>query len=246
MAVRIVLFLVGIGFAGCGSYLGWRDRGHAASIFPPDAGASPWLLITGLALLCIGVVLVAAAVTPRPKRAARLAAEAALREETLSRADTFYAERARAADRDWRSGDVAAPAAAVVSPDHAPEAAAEAPAPVAPKVAPPASQPTPVEPQPVSGPASNDAIRAAMADGRLDEADRLLNEERERLMSLGAPGQAGLAELTSIAGDHAAASGRPGHAKWLWRLALKRFGEIGELSGPAASAVSERLRRIDQ
>lgn len=84
------------------------------------------------------------------------------------------------------------------------------------------------------------AIRAAIAEGRLAEADKLLTEEREK-----AQGQA-LAELTGLAGDHAAAAGRTSNAKWLWRLALKRFGELNAMDSPAARAVSERLRLADQ
>jgi hypothetical protein len=52
-----------------------------------------------------------------------------------------------------------------------------------------------------------------------------------------------LALLTALAADHAAVSGRQSHAKWLWRLALKRFGELGALSSDAAKAVAESLRQ---
>ena len=84
------------------------------------------------------------------------------------------------------------------------------------------------------------AIRAAIRDGRLEEADRLLNASREVASGLA------LAELTGLAGDHAAAAGRQSNAKWLWRLALKRFGEEGALDTPAARQVSERLRLAGQ
>jgi hypothetical protein len=240
MAVRIVLLLLGAGLAAAGGYLGWRDRGLVGALFPPAAGGAPWLLVGALALVCLGLVLAVAAVIPRPERAARLAAAAARREETLARADRFYAERARAADRDWRSGEIAPPAAPV------PPDLDEGPAPTAPvtlsqNLPSPslASAPAPAQARPQT---PLEAIRAAMAEGRLDEADRLLGEERDRLIAMGQPGQAALAELTGVAGDHAAAAGRPGHAKWLWRLALKRFGESGAISNPAAHAVSERLR----
>jgi hypothetical protein len=91
----------------------------------------------------------------------------------------------------------------------------------------------------LAGGTSFEAIRAAIAEGRLDDADRMLNAERE-----GAQGEA-LAELTGLAGDHAAAAGRQSNAKWLWRLALKRFGEANAMNSPAARAVSERLRLSD-
>lgn len=54
-----------------------------------------------------------------------------------------------------------------------------------------------------------------------------------------------LAELTGLAGDHASAAGRESNAKWLWRLALKRFGETGAMESAAAQAVAERLRLSD-
>jgi hypothetical protein len=95
---------------------------------------------------------------------------------------------------------------------------------------------------PAAGPAAPsdfDAIRAAITDGRLEEADRMLTSEKDR-----AQGEA-LAELTGLAGDHAAAAGRQSNAKWLWRLALKRFGECNAMNSPAARAVSERLRLSD-
>ena len=83
-------------------------------------------------------------------------------------------------------------------------------------------------------------IRAAIRDGRLEDADRLLNASRETATGLA------LAQLTGLAGDHAAAAGRQSNAKWLWRLALKRFGEAGALDSPAARQVSERLRLAGQ
>jgi hypothetical protein len=79
-------------------------------------------------------------------------------------------------------------------------------------------------------------IRAALAAGKLDDAEKLLNARRETVQGLE------LAELTGLAGDHAAAAGRISNAKWLWRLSLKRFGELGAMDTPAAQAVSESLR----
>ena len=52
-----------------------------------------------------------------------------------------------------------------------------------------------------------------------------------------------LAKLTALAGDHAAALGQPKHARWLWRLAVKRFGEHDALGLPEARAVMERLSK---
>jgi hypothetical protein len=80
------------------------------------------------------------------------------------------------------------------------------------------------------------AIRAALKAGQLAEAERLLEAGRESAKGLA------LAELTGLAGDHAAAAGRQSHAKWLWRLAIKRFGEEGAMDTPAARAISESLR----
>src|SRR5574339_364672 len=106
LLVRIIHFLVGASLAGGGGYLAWAERGRAFSLFPPDPGASPWMLVAGVAAVSAGVVFLVSALAPRPKRAARLAAQAARRREVLAAADAFYAERARSADRDWRSGDL--------------------------------------------------------------------------------------------------------------------------------------------
>lgn len=80
-------------------------------------------------------------------------------------------------------------------------------------------------------------IRAAIAEGRLPDAERLLNAARETAVGLD------LARLTAIAGDHAAASGQVSHARWLWRLALKRFGEHDALATPEARAVQDSLAK---
>jgi hypothetical protein len=279
--VRIVHFLIGAVLAGGGGYLAWTLRDQVRAIFPPPEAGVPWMLALGLFGVVAGLVFLVSAVAPRPNRKARVAAEAERRKETIRAADTYYSERARAADRDWRSGDVPPPAAAPKPEEPArtapaPEPAiapvsAQAPKPVAAAAVPNGAAPSPfpaaatlapipraAEPPPASAPAAPSnvvslgtsgagtstgasfaAIRAAIAEGRLDDADRMLNAERE-----GAQGEA-LAELTGLAGDHAAAAGRQSNAKWLWRLALKRFGEANAMNSQAARAVSERLRLSD-
>jgi hypothetical protein len=283
MLGRIIHFIAGLVLAGGGGFLVWTERSRAGSLFPPDATGAPWLLIAGLLGVAAGAVFLVSAVVSRPDGTARLAAETARRQETLNAADALYAERARAADRDWRSGDLPplAPSAPRPAPEPAWQAAPEPearppldltlPAPARPSAVkpvatsappeatpfpstatlapiprsfdppPPAAAPAPPAFAPVAAPAtvSFAAIRAALADGRLEEADRLLTVEREK-----AQGEA-LAELTGLAGDHAAAAGRTSNAKWLWRLALKRFGELNAMNSPAARAVSERLRLAD-
>lgn len=97
----------------------------------------------------------------------------------------------------------------------------------------PATAAVPVTP---AGGEANAAIREALTAGRLDEAEKLLNAGRDTATGIA------LAELTALAGDHAAASGRQSHARWLWRLALKRFGEQEAMGSPAARAVAESLR----
>ena len=79
----------------------------------------------------------------------------------------------------------------------------------------------------------------------LELVEKLHRAEERRQARDYATGLA-LAELTGLAGDHAAAAGRLSNAKWLWRLALKRFGEAGALNSPAARQVSERLRLAGQ
>jgi hypothetical protein len=304
LLVRIIHFLIGAALAGGGAFLAWTEREHALSLFPPDPAGAPWLLVGGVAGVTAGLVFLASAVMPRRQRAARLAAEAARRQEALAAADAFYAERSRAADRDWRSGDLPPAPEPRPEPVRAPEAApqaAAAPQPEAWRPIPPTAEPAPAplpelalttamrpaalkpvatsappapadtpfpsiatltpiprsadpppaplaaflaQPVATSPPAADAgpfaAIRAAIMAGRLEEADRMLTDERQK-----AQGEA-LAELTGIAGDHAAAAGRTSNAKWLWRLALKRFGELNAMDSPAARAVSERLRLADQ
>ncbi len=371
MILRGVQFLVGAALAGGAGWLIWLNRGLARAVFPPDAGAPTWLLIVGLAGAMLGLVLAADALAPRTALKARLAEEAARRQAAILAADAFYAERSRAADRDWRSGPLppeAAPSAqgdspyfslaamfsaapeapapspaaappqeaapggaaiqsprafypvfgggsgalsadpapgplasvlapqrmALAGPEPAPAApvalepvfvqAVENPVPaslppldaaaaialfsVAPEPPPPATTlgiepdaapafhildepvttPAPVTPAPSSGalPSPIEDIRAAIAANQLETAEALLNAERIRLSAAGDLERLGMAELTGLAGDHAAAAGRIGGAKWLWRLALQRFADADAIANPAARAVSERLRMSDQ
>lgn len=120
------------------------------------------------------------------------------------------------------------PSAATLSP--LPRALEPPPAP-APGAAKPASAPAPAADDPHA------PIRAAISAGRLDEAYKMLAAARDSATGLD------LALLTALAGDHALVSGRQSHAKWLWRLALKRFGELGALDSPTARAVAESLRQ---
>ena len=103
------------------------------------------------------------------------------------------------------------------------------------------SEPAP----PAPGAGALAAIRQAIAANELAEADRLLAMERTRLTSGGDAHALALAELTGLAGDHAAAAGRVGGAKWLWRLSLQRFAAADAIASPEARAVSERLRLAD-
>ena len=81
------------------------------------------------------------------------------------------------------------------------------------------------------------AIRTAISQGKLPEAERMLHAARETATGLD------LAKLTAIGGDHAAALGQPKHARWLWRLAMKRFGELDALGLPEAKAVQDSLTK---
>ena len=310
MLVRILQFIVGAALGGGGGYLAWLNRGDLRAIFPPGPDGPPWILVAGILALAAGVVFLVSAVHPRPNRRKALEARAQAQEAHLGEAEAYYSEAGRAADRDWRSGDIPPPAAAqtpapaatasaapspkAVAPEPAPVAVAPAtiPAPVAPAPAPPkpvatatpppqppppiAPQPAPPAPaaaspanfpsaatlspipaaaepppapeaRPVAPPAApvvapvaqsdpHAQIREAIKAGKLDEAERLLDAGRETAQGIA------LADLTGLAGDHAAASGRQSHAKWLWRLAIKRFGEAGALDTPGARAVAESLR----
>ena len=281
MLVRIIQFLAGALLAGGGGYLAWTQRSAGMSVFPPGAEGMPWLVIAGVLAVAAGLTFLVSAVHPRPNRKAHLAAQAAHREETLGGAEAYYSERSRAADRDWRAGDIPAPtlpAPGVAAPPvpvpavQAPEPTETAaniptppppPPPAAKPVAtstpplqsaatpfpsvatlapiPKAAEPPPANaeaapPAPVVDPGLFPEIRSAIAEGRLDDADRMLNIERDVAQGVA------LAELTGLAGDHAAAAGRASHAKWLWRRALSRFGELNAMDTPAARAVAEKLR----
>ncbi len=314
MLVRILQFIVGAALGGGGGYLAWLNRGDLRAIFPPGPDGPPWILVAGMLALAAGAVFLVSAVHPRPNRRKALEARAQAQEAHLGEAEAYYSEAGRAADRDWRSGDIP-PAAASQTPTPAqtapaapsPKAAAPEPAPIAvapatisapvapPAVAPvaappkpvatatpPLQPPPPIAPQPaplapaaaapanfpsaatlspipvaaepppapeakpvapaapvVAPVAQSDPhaqIREAIKAGKLDEAERLLDAGRETAQGIA------LADLTGLAGDHAAASGRQSHAKWLWRLAIKRFGEAGALDTPGARAVAESLR----
>lgn len=89
-------------------------------------------------------------------------------------------------------------------------------------------------------------IRAAIRDMRLDEADQLMAEERARLARAGLEARPALAELTGLAGDHAEAAGRPGNARWLWRLALKRFSDCGASQSAEARLIADKLARTEE
>ena len=104
---------------------------------------------------------------------------------------------------------------------------------------------TPAAPMVIAGDPALEDIRAAIAQNRLEDADRLLAATCKRMNEDGTnPNE--LAQLTGLAGDHAAADGRLGSAKWLWRLALQRFAAAGAIDDPAARVVSERMRLADQ
>lgn len=104
----------------------------------------------------------------------------------------------------------------------------------------------PAAPLVISGDPALEDIRSAIEQNRLEDADRLLAATRKRMNEDGVSNPAELAQLTGLAGDHAAADGRLGSAKWLWRLALQRFAAAGAIDDPAARAVSERMRLADQ
>lgn len=271
MLVRFVLFVLGAGLLGGGGWLAWLKRDATPEMFPPPAGLDFWLLIGALLLVCAGLVLLGAAVIPRPKRAARLAAEAARRKQVIADADSFYARRARAANSDWRTGDLPAPSQTPVTPPPAepehvpdpvftpeprvepqpaePERLEAEPAALQPDATPDHATPQTAQPAPLQTTPDTtelDAIRRLLDAGQLDEAETQLDAARNLLLAAGPAARAQLAELTGLAGEHAAAAGRPGNAKWLWRLALRRFGEAGAAQSPAARRIADLLRRIDQ
>lgn len=128
------------------------------------------------------------------------------------------------------------------------ESAPKPAAPAAASVAAAQTEPNEAPAQPAKSPSNSrlDEIRAAIEQNRLEEADRLLATTRKQMNEHGGSNPIELAQLTGLAGDHAAADGRLGSAKWLWRLALQRFAAAGAIDDPAARAVSERMRLADQ
>ena len=269
MVLRVLQFLVGLGLSGGGGYLAWTQRAGAINVFPPGPDGPPLLLMLGILGVTSGIVFLVSAVHPRPNQK-RAAAEKSAREDTaLGNAESYYSERSRAADRDWRAAPITPPPAPVPTPAPAPVQAAtpqppkpvmQTASPVGPPPTPTAPPPPPANPfpspvtlapipRPLAPPASapaapvvppasegpHPAIRAAISAGRLAEAEQMLNLARETATGLD------LAHLTALAGDHAAAAGQQSHAKWLWRLAMKRFGENGALSSHDALRIAPML-----
>lgn len=241
MALRAVLMLAGLLLAAGGGYLAWTYQGAAASLFPPPPGTGPWLFIGGLwaalaGLVGIGLGLFGGGAPAEKPSKHKKPAPARKDLWELPSAEGGAAPE-RAADRDWRSGEIAPPA-----PKPAPAPSPE-PA-LAPAAAAPPAAVAAAADAPVSASGAFQDIRIAINENRLDDADKLLNSHRARLGETG--GALAMAELTGLAGDHAAAAGRLGGAKWLWRLSLQRFAEAGAINDPGARAVSERLRLSDQ
>lgn len=232
MLLRVLHFLTGLALVAAGLFLAWQGRASPLNIFPAGAGGLPILLIAGGLAVIAGLVFLVSALHPRPNQTLAAAETAAREDAALAEAETYYSERARAADRDWRAANIAPPSLVPI------------PAPPTPRPPPP----PPANPFPASvtlapvargaaeAPAAYPEIRSAIAAGRLDEANRLLEAARETAAGID------LAHLTALAGQHAAAAGQPSHARWLWRLALKRFGEADALNTPAAISVTESLR----
>jgi len=242
MLLRIVQFVVGVALGAGGGYLVWSNLDAPGSLVPPGPAGLPVLLLLGVLGAVAGLVLLVSAIHPRPNLRRLREAKAAREDAALQQAEAYYTERSRAVDRDWRSADITPPAPEPAKPVAAaapqfPSEAGLAPIPRAseppPTVARPAAPAAPVTP---SGGGQHAAIRAAISAGQLDEAERLLNAARETAAGLD------LAQLTALAGDHALAKGQQSHARWLWRLALKRFGENEATDSPAAHAVAESLR----
>jgi len=295
MLMRVLQFLLGAALAVGGGYLAWTQRADASNVFPPGETGLPLILLAGVIGVTSGIVFLVSAVHPRPNQRRVLAERTSREDAALGEADAYYSQRARAAGRDWRSGDITAlappappseqpPPAAVAPPADLVEPAApskprslsippSSPRPATKPVAsadaaangasaappspfpaqvtlaplpraaepPPAAVPQAPGPAPATAPVAGDphaAIRVAISEGKLDEADRMLAAARENATGME------LALLTALAGDHAAVSGRQSHSKWLWRLALKRFGELGAMDSASAKAVGESLRQL--
>lgn len=247
MLLRIVQFVIGAVLGAGGGYLAWTNLDAAGSQILPGPSGLPILLLLGVFGVVAGLVFLVSALHPRPNRRRARAAKEAREDVALQQAEAYYSERTRAADRDWRSGDIAPlPEPVAPAPKPAQTVAAPFPADATLTPIPRAAEPPPATARPVPTPVAvappasgqHAAIRAALAAGQLDEAERLLNAARETAAGLD------LAHLTALAGDHARAKGQNTHARWLWRLALKRFGENEAAESPAARAVAESLRSV--
>jgi hypothetical protein len=271
MLVRVLQFVIGLALAGGGGWLGWTHRASFGGLMPPGQAGLPLYLLAAIFGVTAGIVFLVSAVHPRPNQRRARAEKTAREDAALEKAEAYYSERNRAADRDWRSADITplpepAPAPIVEPlpkpvPPPQPEPVAAAPVlqpapppkPEAPPVFPAgatlapiprAPQPPPVAPKaaPPSAPVStvaglsHPAIRAALASGNLAEAGKLLDAARDTAKGMD------LAELTALAGDHAQASGETSHARWLWKVALKRFAELDALGTPTAVAVASSLK----
>jgi len=258
MIARVLFLLVGLVATGAGGFLGWLNRHLASSLFPADPAHAPWPLVGAVALLATGLACIGAGVAPQKGKRRSADVKSAEQTAALQAADTYYAARTTApvtehpADRDWRSADLppVPPSIAATPPPPAPPPSVRAAPEPASAVPPPAPPPVVAAPPAATSPAQDDTplgrIRAALAANRLEEADRLLADERNRLSGAGDGDPVALAMLTGLAGDHAAADGRVGGAKWLWRLALQRFAKADAMNSAEARAVAESLRLADQ
>lgn len=252
MLLRVIQFIFGLAAAAGGGYLAWTNLDAAGMLAPPGPAGLPLVFLLGVLGLVLGLVFLVSALHPRPNQRRLREAKEAREDAALQQAEAYYSERSRAADRDWRAGDIRPLAPAATSPAPAEQPSPSAPTALFPSDAtlapvPRASEPPPAIARPApsatpgpapSGNATHAAIRTAIAAGRLDEAEQMLNAARESAAGLA------LAELTALAGDHAMAKGQQTHARWLWRLALKRFGENEATNSPAAHAVAESLRAV--
>ena len=285
MLMRAVQILAGTIMATGGGYLAWSVGTLRAPVFPPEAGIGAWPAILSLLLTATGLSVLGYGLSPRTAERRRQAEEATRRQAALEAADAYYASKTRAANRDWRSGDLPPQAPRRTEEDQNATArqASEGDAPVVTDAAfpdrettplirteaalppaaiwdqtsheetitrdhpPPSSAAPPDEQGPPLAPGASPLrlIRDAIAAGDLDRAELLLGEERNRLSAAGDAERMALAELTGLAGDHAAAAGRIGSAKWLWRLALQRFAAADAIGVSSARDVSERLRLAD-
>ena len=214
----------------------WRsgDIAPLAPPAPPPEPPPPVQPVTAVPPVIVSLEAIPPAETPEP------AAPAKQRTLSIPPAAPEAAPQAPIpAPRPVAQTEPAANGASAPPPSPFPAQVTLAPLPRAveppPAPAPPAPPAASVPPVAADGPHA--PIRAAINAGKLDEADRMLAAARDTATGMD------LALLTALAGDHAAVSGKQSHAKWLWRLALKRFGELGESSSPAAKAVAESLSK---